>query len=978
MKRKRASRPASKIRVEVPFPVVGIGASAGGLEAFRELLRGLPDRPGMAFVLIQHLDPAHESLLAPLLGPSVGFPVVEARDGLRVEPDHVYVIPPNADMILRGMTLKVTKRRGARKRTLPIDAFFNSLGEELKSRAIGVILSGTSSDGVRGLELIKAEGGITFAQDEKSARFADLPRNAVAAGCVDFVLNPGRIASELQRIGRHPYVAEPALSGGDGEEGLDRVLQVLRRAKDADFSRYKRATVVRRVARRMALHRVESYAQYAKHLLAHPDEVDALYEDLLIKVSAFFRDPSSFAALRAKVLPQLFKGRGASQPVRIWVPGCSTGEEAYSIAITVMEHLGQHRISIPVQIFATDLSERAVERARAGLYPENIVADVSPERLRRFFTKVDRGYQIAKPIRDMCVMAHQNLIKDPPFSRIDLVSCRNVLIYMEPALHRRLFTIFHYALRPGGYLMLGSSETVGTFSNLFQLLDRKGKIYARRQASVQVEFDVPPSAEPADRPAADASKSKSAARDGDVQKEVDRIILRRYCPPGVVISEDFEILQFRGDVAAYLKPASGRATLNLLKMVSERLLFEVKAALDRAKDGRPVRSPKVKFARGDRAASEIRIQVIPLFRDPRSERQYLVLFENVSGPDDAVPPAAEPPLLPARRSRIERDLARVQDELETTKEHLQSIIEEQEATNEELKSANEEVLSSNEELQSTNEELETAKEELQSTNEELTTLNEELQTRNAELSQVNSDITNLLTSVNIPIVMVGNDLRIRRFTPPSERLLNLIPGDVGRPITDIKPNFDAPDLGGLVTKSLQEISLVEAEVGDREGHWYSIRIRPYRTLDNKIDGAVIVLLDLDPLKRAAERIGRYQDFASAVWDSLSDALVLLDRGFRLRRSSASFYRLMRTTTEGVDGQSLFELDGGAWNVPKLRETLARVASSDELAANVRIQLKIPRLGPRGIRLRLDARRVHHEESGEEMILMVVTEISEGA
>jgi two-component system, chemotaxis family, CheB/CheR fusion protein len=959
------------------FPVVAVGASAGGLEAFRELLQNLPERPGMAFVLIQHLDPTHASMLTEILTPSVGFPINEARNGIRLQPDHVYVIPANADMVLRGTILQITRRPASRTRSTPIDDFLVSLAENLKSRAIGVILSGLSSDGVRGLETIKAEGGITFAQDEKSARFPDLPRNAAMAGCVDFVMPPKAIAVELSRIGRHPYVVKSLsfelLEGHDpGRNGMDSVLAAVRNAKDVDFTRYKRATVARRVARRMALLRADRFPEYLKHLQKHPEEVDALYEDLLIKVSAFFRDPASFAALRTKVLPALLKKDGHKQPVRVWVPGCATGEEAYSIAISIMEFLGQQRMTFPVQIFATDLSERAVEKARAGIYPDSIAADISPERLRRFFTKIDRGYQVAKPIRDMCVMARQNLIKDPPFSRLDLISCRNVLIYLEPALHRRLFNVFHYALRPGGFLMLGASETIGNHGQFFQLLDRKGRIYTRRQTAIQAHFEPTMSPEYERSRPEEPPKAKPPSREGDVQREADRLILKKYSPPGVVITEDFEILQFRGDVAPYLRPAAGRASLNLLKMVTEGLLFEVREAIQKAKGGEASRSSPVKL-RASKVTPAVRVRVLPLSKAEPPDRQFLVLFEAESGP--GAPPAAPSPEKPPKR---DRDLDRMQEELSATKEHLQSIIEDQEATNEELKSANEEVLSSNEELQSTNEELETAKEELQSTNEELTTLNEELQTRNAELNQVNSDITNLLTSVSIAVVMVGNDLRIRRFTPMAEKVLNLIPTDVGRPITDIKPNIDAPDLGHLVLKSLEDVNVVETEVRDRQYHWYTMRIKPYRTLDNKIDGAVIVLLDIDLLKRATEKLERSRSFSGAVWDSMRASLVLLDRELRIRRATASFYEMFRTSQAETAGKSLFEIDGGAWNVPRLRERLELVESSGETIQDVDASLHIPRLRPGRVRFRFDARKVQPEESKDPMILLVVSERPQGA
>jgi two-component system CheB/CheR fusion protein len=858
---------------------------------------------------------------------------------------------------------------------MAIDHFLTSLAVDQKSRAIGILLSGTASDGVVGMESVKAEGGITFAQDERSAKYPEMPKNAIMAGCVDLVLPPEGIAKELLRITRHPYVAQ-AVGERDLDESLSeasksflRLFELLRKSSQADFTHYKRATIKRRIARRMALHKVQTLDEYVQILNRDPKELHALYQDLLIKVTGFFRDPGSFLALRAKIFPAMEKDRPRNVPLRIWVPGCSTGEEAYSIAIALVEYMSATHANIPCQIFATDLSEVSIERARAGVYLEHIVADLSPERLRRFFTKVDGGYQIAKPIRDMCVVARQDLIKDPPFSKLDLISCRNVLIYLEPLLHRKVFPMFHYALRPGGYLMLGVSETVGTFSNLFQIADRKAKIYSRRPISVPVQFDLPvPEIEAPDRPPAPAKPAPSAPRESDVQKEVDRLILRKFTPSGVVVDDNAEILQFRGQTDPYLQPAPGKASLNLLKMAREGLLFELRATFHRArKQGSPARSEPIPVSHHGRTW-DVRVEVIPLASSDGRARQFLVLFEE--GQRAAEGPRGKP----VKKREIDRHVEQLRQELSATKEHLQSIIEEQETTNEELKSANEEILSSNEELQSTNEELETAKEELQSTNEELTTLNEELQNRNAELIQANNDISNLLSSVSIPIVMLGNDLRIRRFTPMTEKLMNLIATDIGRPITDIRSNIEVPHLQKMIVDAIETVSTQEKEARDKDNRWWLVRVRPYRTRENKIDGAVLMFLDIEDHKRTTKGLSNTLEYAETLFELVHDAVLLLDADLRVRHVNQVFYRMFQLSQQETNGRQFHDLGGGEWELPELRAKLERVIPDNASFQDHLVELALPRLAPPARRTYLvSARRTGLGDSTDPVCLVTISE-----
>ena len=833
------------------FPIVGIGASAGGLEAFTQLLGQIPRRTGMAFVLVQHLAPKHESALTELLSRATQIPVTEVKDGMMVEPDRVYVIPPNVNMGILNGILHLMPRAPAQQH-LPINFFLASLAEELGNKAIGVILSGTASDGTLGMKAIKAEGGITFAQDIKSAKYSDMPRNAIATGCIDFVLPPDAIARELIRLAQHPYVrqaSEREELSAEGDNELRKIFALLRTATGVDFTHYKLSTIRRRIKRRMLLHKAQTLKDYILCLQESRAELDALFQDILIHVTGFFRDPEVFEALKKEVFPNLTKNRPSGSPIRIWAPGCSTGEEVYSVAISLLEFLGDSPNSMDIQIFATDISESALEKARAGVYLDSITAEVSPERLRRFFIKNTQGYQINKAIRDMCVFARQDISKDPPFSRLDLISCRNLLIYLGSVLQKRVVPIFHYALKPTGYLLLGNSETIGAFSNFFTLVDKKHKIYAKKPLPGRVAIDLPLGEYSPER-VGTGKKPAEATSPFDIQKEVDRLLLSRYSPAGVVINEDLEILQFRGRTGEFLEPAPGQASLNLPKMAREGLAVDLRAAIQKArKDNAPVRKQGVP-TRIDGRTVEVNLEVVPVKGPTSAERYFLVIFEENSRSKLEAEKARkkEPGGRPRAPSPIQRQVGRLQEELAQTKSTLQSIIEEHETTNEELKSANEEILSSNEELQSTNEELETAKEELQSTNEELTTLNEELQNRNLELSIANNDLLNLLASVNIPMLMLGNDLRIRHFTPPAEKLLNLIPTDMGRPISDLKPNLVITNLEQSALEAIDTVSVKEFEVQDNQERWYSMRIRPYKTSENKLDGAVITWIDITALK----------------------------------------------------------------------------------------------------------------------------------
>jgi two-component system CheB/CheR fusion protein len=881
-----------------PVPVVGVGASAGGLDALSRLLAALPPDAGMAYLLVEHLDPNHPSRLTDLLAKATRMAVSEATEGAEVRADHVYVIPPNMDMAIERGRLKLTPRPETRALHLPLDHLLRSLARDQEGRAVAVVLSGTGADGTVGVAEIKAAGGVTFAQDEESAKHAGMPRSAAKSGYVDFVLSPEAIARELVRLRRHPYLGGTGSAESRGEEpseddqDLRKILAVVHSTAGVDFTQYRDTTIRRRVMRRMMLHTERSLAGYLRLLQTDGAEVHALCRDLLIHVTGFFRDPEVFEALKTTVFPSIIDHKPVGHPIRVWVPGCSTGQEAYSLAIALLEFLDGIAPRFPIQIFASDISDGvALERARAGVYPESIEAEVSPERLGRFFEKAEHAYRIDRAVRDMCVFAHQNVASDPPFSHVDLISCRNLLIYMAPELQRRVLPTFH----------------------------RTHKIYAKKVASVRFYPHFVAGDHPAgQRPVRSYSPGPPSP---DFVREADRLLLGRYAPPGVIVHENLNVLQFRGRTGRFLEAPPGEPTANVLKLAREGLFLELRSALaEAARQNAPVRRQGVRvWERGQ--SRDIDLEVVPVQPPGAAERCFLVLFEELAPgaerQSDSVTVPAEGaadqdgPATKARSgaSRLgtlgaEREVLRLQQELAATKEYLQSLLEQQDATNEELRSAHEEVLSSNEELQSANEELETAKEELQSTNEELTTVNEQLQVRNVELTRVNNDLTNILTSSAIPLVVLGPDLRIKRFTPAATNILSLLPTDVGRPIGDIRSRLDMPDLAALVGSVMESLQVYEREMQDRDGRWHLLRIYPYRTADRAADGCVVVLLDIDQVRRAQAELERQATQLrqqASLMELSQDAIIVSDAEGRVvfwNRGAADMYGWSVEETRG--------------------------------------------------------------------------------
>lgn len=864
------------------FPIVGVGASAGGLEAFQSFLSSIPTDTGMAFVLVQHLDPKHDSMSTEILTRATKMPVAEVVEGTRVEPNHVYMIPPNVSLEIVAGKLNLQPRSEAPGLHLVIDLFLQSLARDVTHRSIGIVLSGTGADGTQGLKAIKEAGGITFAQTPASAKFDGMPSSAIASGSVDLVLSPTEIAKELARLSRHPYLepaseakADDAIKAKDDAtdetlpdhvaerkvvpESLKQIFQLLRRECHVDFSLYKANTVQRRIERRMVLKQVDTVKSYAEILAKDPEEVRALYADILIHVTSFFRDPEAFLALKKDVFPGVLENRASGKPIRIWVPGCSTGEEAYSLAISLLEFLGDKASHVPIQIFATDISEQAVQKCRIGEYPESIREHVSAERLSRFFLRLEGGgFKISKAIRDICLFSRHDVTIDPPFAKIDLISCRNLLIYFATALQKHVIPIFHYSLRRQGFLWLGRSETIGGFSDLFLLVNKTNKVYARKDAPVATSLRFPASTYVHPKSEALAGRKAFKKIAVDVEAIAEKAVQDEY--PGVLVNENMEILQLRGRTAPYLEPVAGIPSYNLLKMAHPELSRDLRMTIQAArKANHSVRKFGLSIKQG-RGHKLFNLNVVPVKSEDAETKMYLILFEplidQASGKSKKLTAAQKAKLKTAAKK--DPQFLELQQELNESLDYQHSLVEKFETVQEDLTTANEELQSTNEELQSTNEELETAKEELQSGNEELTTVNDELQTRNVEQIQTNNDLINLLGSVEIPIVMLSLDKKVRRFTPLAAKVLNLISTDVGRPFTDLRLNFKAPGIDSsvekMVTEAIQSMTSSELEVQDSKNCWFRLQVRPYKTVENKIDGAVLTFVDINNLKLSLREV----------------------------------------------------------------------------------------------------------------------------
>jgi two-component system CheB/CheR fusion protein len=870
-----ATAPETPPQPQPSFPIVGIGASAGGLAAFEAFFAGMPAAvdPGMAFVLVQHLAPDHKSILTDLIRRYTRMQVFEVEDGMVVRPNCAYIIPPGCDMAFLNGALHLLDPVSPRGQRLPIDFFFRSLAQDQHERAICIVLSGTGSDGTLGVRAIKGEGGMVMVQNPESTEFDGMPRSAIATGLVDYQLPPAEMATQLIAYATHAFVKSTLAAdtpAPKAENALKKIFVLLRAQTGHDFSNYKPSTINRRIDRRMAVHQIEGIGEYVKYLQQTPVEVEALFRDLLIGVTNFFRDPEVFRTLEREVIPRLFADKPPGSVIRVWSPGCSTGEEAYSIAILLQECMESLKQSYTLQIFATDIDSQAIATARAGLYPASVAVDLPPERLARFFTAESDGtaYRIHKGIRDTLIFSEQNVIKDPPFSKLDLISCRNLMIYMGGDLQKRLIPLFHYALNPGGMLFLGTSETIGEFGNLFDTLDRKAKFYLRKEdadTAYRLAFGhfLPPMMEMDVRRLQVAAKTPFPAKP-PLRELTEQALLQQIAPAAALVNGQGDILYLHGRTGMYLEPAPGETGINnILKMARDGLRRELTTALHKASvEKDPVCCPGLRVkTNGDFTAVNLSIRRVEASSAAMPEVPlYLVILEDAphveaTGNQTSAMSGRQTDTEGVDTPTLNAHIVALTQELRAKEEYLQTANEELETSNEELKSSNEEMQSVNEELQSTNEELETSKEELQSVNEELATVNNELQTKVADLSRANDDMNNLLAGTGIATVFVDHALRILRYTPTASTIINLILSDVGRPVSHLVSNLVGYDRLVADTQAVLDTLIPkEANVQTQGGIWYTMRILPYRTRENVIEGAVITFVEITEIKRIEEAL----------------------------------------------------------------------------------------------------------------------------
>ncbi|MFH0789943.1 MAG: chemotaxis protein CheB [Pseudomonadota bacterium] len=834
---------------------MGIGASAGGLEALEAFLVNVPEKSGLAFVVVQHLDPTHKGIMVELLQRTTPMPVVQVKDRMRVEPDCVYVIPPNRDLSILHRVLHLLEPTAPRGLRLPIDFFFRTLADDQKDQSIGVILSGMGSDGTLGLRAMKEKAGVVFVQSPASAKFDGMPRSAIDAGLADVVATveelPGKIIAYLKHA---PLIEKQNLPlDGKAQSALEKIFILLRTQTGHDFSLYKKSTVYRRIERRMGLHQIDRIATYVRFLQENPKETELLFKELMIGVTSFFRDPASWEHLKGQVIPALLAAHPTGGTFRAWTPGCSTGEEAYSLAMVFKEALEQVKPAgnFSLQVFATDLDKDAIDKARAGVYPANIAADVTPERMRRFFVQDERGYRVGKEIREMVIFAPQNVIMDPPFTKLDILICRNLLIYLEPAIQKKLLPLFHYSLNPGGVLFLGSAETIGAFSDLFTPLDNKARIYRRLDTALGIEpIEFPATFFPANPDAARAAGQRPAP---NLQALADQLLLTHYAPAAALINDKGDILYISGRTGKYLEPAAGKANWNIFVMAREGLRYEFGNASQKA-----IRHQETLTLRGLKVRNNGGMQAVDVTIQPLAEPAALRGMVLIVFMDVATPPEVKAPDKRRKASASGARVAELEQELGKARQEMQSTREEMQTSQEELKSMNEELQSTNEELQSTNEELTTSKEEMQSMNEELQTVNNELQAKVDDLSLLNNDMKNLLDSTDIAILFLDDRLNVRRFTNRICQIIKLLPGDAGRPITDIASELLYSEFAADAREVMRTLVFVEKPVATRDGHWFTVRIMPYRTQENRIEGLVITFTDITTSKKLEAELRQTQ------------------------------------------------------------------------------------------------------------------------
>jgi two-component system CheB/CheR fusion protein len=957
---------------EITFPIIGLGASAGGLEAFEQFFRHIAPDSGMAFILVSHLDPGRASMLTEILQRTTTMTVLEAQDQMIITPNRVYVIPPNRDLAVFHGTIQLSVPEGHRGQRMPIDFFLRSLAEDLGERAIGVILSGSGSDGTLGLRAIIGAGGVSFVQDPVTAKYDGMPASVIQAGLATFILRVEQMPEQLVLYKKTFFEKKikSALPPPTTTGALDKIMMIVRSKTGHDFSLYKQSTIRRRIERRMNVHNIEDTDTYARFLKEDISEAQLLFKEFLINVTSFFRDPEAFTMLKKDILPALFAQKPENYCFRIWVPGCATGEEPYSIAILFREFMDEIKQEYKVQIYGTDIDEDSIRIARSAIYPANISLDVSPERLRRFFVKEETGFRVKKDIREMVIFATQNAIKDPPFTRLDFLSCRNLLIYLEAELQGRLFPAFHYALKPGGVLFLSHSESIGSFTDLFAPISKKWKFFRARESLSRprtgIAHELTWRGDLTERGSDEVVREAKETNFSELTKQV---LLQSYAPPSVVTDEKGNILFFYGDTGKYLRPAPGQASLNVIEMAREGLQMELRTAIQRVvKQKKPViRKDLLVKTNGVRQGVNLTVKPVTGLEAPKG--LLLVGFQEAGPQVRARPTRAGRPARKVESTQLEE----LEKELLYNKESHQSTIEELQAANEELNSANEELQSLNEEMQSTNEELETSKEELQSVNEEILTVNAELQDKIEQLSGIQNDMKNLIDNTHIGIIFLDENLAINRFTHEAAKVFRLVGTDVGRPLGDIKANLKREDLEEEARAVLDSLLPRELEVKTTGDEWFLVRIMPYRTLENVAQGVVLTFNDITRLKTIEEEVREARDTAQSIVDMVRGLLIVLDGEFKVISASRSFYQAFQVKPEETVGRSFFDLGGHQWADPRLQELLKTILPKDSSFEDMEVEDDFPIIGHR--RMLLNARRIPAKTGGASLILLAMEDVT---
>jgi two-component system CheB/CheR fusion protein len=948
---------------------VALGGSAGSLEGFEAFFQHLPSGTGMAYVVVPHLDPTQKGMMTEIIKRYTSLPVLEITDGMKVEPEHVYVVPSHKETALERAHFRLVEPEQPNGQRMPIDYFFQSLAVNRREHAIGAILSGMGADGTLGVKMIMENFGMVMVQDPNTARFDAMPRNAIKTEFVDYVLPVEEMPQKLVAYAQMPPIkTKNMIEAHKSTQMLQKIFELIRSKTGHDFSLYKRNTIFRRIERRMNSHQLTQFSEYVQFLQENPQEVENLFKELLIGVTKFFRDAEAFALLQEKYLPEMLRQKQDGDNVRVWVAGCSTGEEAYSIAILLQEAIEKLGRNLTIQVFASDIDPEAIERARGAIYQENITADVSPERLHRFFTKIDNQYHIRKELRERVVFAVHNINRDAPFTKLDLLTCRNLLIYLSSELQKKLFPVFHYALNPNGLLFLGSSETLSGFPDLFTALDTKWKISRRDETTLPVgrlsEFPftfksiepVKPNPEP----------QAATKRDSSMSRVVQRVMLQQFAPPTLIVNVSGDIFYVHGRTGKYLEPAQGQATLNVFNMAREGLTFEMNNLVNRAAVLQEQVTAENIAVKTDHGTQYVKLTVTPLQEPDPIRGMLMVTLEDMPAPKarkGRKDSAEEASLKDSRIAELEKELI-------YTKQRLQNTIEEMNSSLEELKSTNEELQSANEELQSTNEEAMTNKEEMQSLNEELMTINLQYQTKTEELVNSNNDMKNLLDSTEVATIFLDNELNIKNFTPQATQVFNVIRSDVGRSITHIASNLKYQNIEEDIKEVLDRLRSKEVHLQTKdEQHWYSMRVLPYRTADNFIDGAVVTFTNITNFKNLESSVAATSLYAANIIDIIQQPLLVLDGQLRVECASNSFAQTFHLIPEQLKGQWLYHLGNGQWDIPALRKLMKQLLEEHTELKNVELEHEFPVFGYR--RMVLNTRRVEQTENKPFKILLAM-------